>query len=73
MRDEVRRIVLRSGVLVVVVVAVVVYGLVYPTPYAAQVVRDVAVVVVDDDHSNLSRQLVRMLWMPMPPHACAAS
>lgn len=61
LRDEVRRIVFDPGVVIIMVVAVPLYGLVYPMPYAAQVVRDVAVVVVDDDRSDVSRQLVRML------------
>lgn len=41
--------------------ASVLYALFYPSPYAHQIVRDVPVVVVDQDHSSLSRQLVRWL------------
>lgn len=39
----------------------VTYALFYPSPYAHQIARDVPVVVVDRDHSTLSRQLVRWL------------
>ncbi len=49
------------GALLILVGAVIVYGLVYPTPYSARVVRDVPVVVVDDDHSDMSRRLVQMV------------
>jgi len=58
---EVRRIATDPGVLLIMVVAVIAYGLIYPTPYRAGVVRDVPVVAVDNDHSELSRRLVTMV------------
>ncbi len=45
----------------VLVAAVLFYGLVYPLPYAPQVFRDVPILVVDNDHSALSRQVLRYL------------
>ena len=41
--------------------ASVLYALFYPTPYIKQILRDVPVVVVDRDHSALSRQFTRWL------------
>jgi ABC-2 type transport system permease protein len=41
--------------------ASVLYALFYPTPYMGQVLRDLPVVVVDRDHTALSRQLTRWL------------
>lgn len=61
LRDEVRRVVCDPGVVLLMVVAVLVYALIYPTPYQAQVVRDVPIAVVDEDRSDLSRQLIRMV------------
>ena len=47
--------------LTLLVVASVFYSLFYPTPYLRQVLRDVPVVVVDRDHTPMSRQLARWL------------
>ena len=60
MRDEIVAIARDPGALLILVVAVIGYGLIYPVPYGTHVVRDVPVVVVDEDHSELSRRLVRM-------------
>jgi len=49
------------GALLVLVGAVVLYALFYPLPYLPEVLKEVPVVVVDADHSTLSRQLVRMV------------
>jgi ABC-2 type transport system permease protein len=48
------------GALMVLVLAVLVYPLVYPVPYLTEIMREVPVIAVDEDHSALSRQLVRM-------------
>jgi ABC-2 type transport system permease protein len=37
------------------------YSLFYPTPYMKQVLRDLPVIVVDRDHTGLSRQITRWL------------
>ncbi len=50
-----------EGVLAVLVGASVFYSLYYPTPYLRQVLRDVPVVVVDRDHTPMSRKFARWL------------
>jgi ABC-2 type transport system permease protein len=47
--------------LVLFVGASVLYALFYPTPYMKQVLRKLPIVVVDQDHTALSRQLTRWL------------
>lgn len=49
----------QPAALSVLVAAVLFYGLVYPLPYAPQVFYDVPVLAVDDDHSALSRHVLR--------------
>lgn len=61
LREESVSIVRDPGALLILVVAVVAYGLIYPVPYQRGVVRDVPVVLVDGDDSALSRQLGRMI------------
>jgi len=56
-----RRILSHRGTLGVLVLGTILYGFFYPTPYLHQVVRDVPVVVVDRDHTPLSRQFSRWL------------
>jgi ABC-2 type transport system permease protein len=58
--DEARLVFLDAGVLIITVLAVVVYAFFYPLPYLNQVMKDVPIAVVDEDHSALSRRLVRM-------------
>jgi ABC-2 type transport system permease protein len=48
-------------VLTLLVGASVFYSLFYPTPYLRQVLRDVPVVVVDRDHTPMSRRFARWL------------
>lgn len=43
----------------VMVLAIIVYGLLYPQPYLGEVVREAPVVVVDQDNSVTSRELMR--------------
>lgn len=59
-RNELRAIFSDAGVLLVLLGAVVIYAFFYPLPYLPQVLRDVPVVVVDQDKSSLSRKLIRM-------------
>jgi ABC-2 type transport system permease protein len=42
-------------------IASVFYSLFYPTPYLHQLLRDVPVIVVDRDHTSMSRQFARWL------------
>jgi ABC-2 type transport system permease protein len=58
---EYRRIFLDPGAVLILVGALVIYAFFYPTPYRAQVLKDVPVVVVDEDQTDLSRRLVRMV------------
>ena len=45
----------------VMVLAIVVYSLLYPQPYLGEVVREAPVVVVDQDNSATSRELLRRI------------
>lgn len=45
----------------VMVLAIVIYGLLYPQPYLGEVVREAPVVVVDQDNSANSRELLRRI------------
>jgi ABC-2 type transport system permease protein len=58
--DEARLVFTDPGILVITVLAVVVYAFIYPVPYLNQVLKNVPVAVVDQDHSSLSRRFVRM-------------
>ena len=59
--DESRLVFTDAGVLIITVVAVVVYSFFYPIPYANQVMKNIPVAVVDEDHSSLSRRLAAMV------------
>ena len=50
-----------TGVLLIFFGAILAYPLIYPIPYSHEVLRDVPVAVVDMDHSQLSRRLIRMM------------
>ena len=50
-----------EGVLIFFIIVPIIYPLLYSWIYNNEVVREVPVVVVDDSHSNLSRELVRKL------------
>jgi ABC-2 type transport system permease protein len=56
-----RTIARNEAVLSVLVAASVFYSLFYPTPYLHQVLRDVPVVVVDRDHTPMSRIVARWI------------
>lgn len=45
----------------VMVLAIIVYGLLYPQPYLGEVVREAPIVVVDQDNSATSRELLRRI------------
>jgi ABC-2 type transport system permease protein len=50
-----------KGMVALLGVASVFYSLFYPTPYLHQVLRDVPVIVVDRDHTSMSRTFARWL------------
>jgi ABC-2 type transport system permease protein len=50
-----------QGMAALLMVASVFYSLFYPTPYLRQLLRDVPVVVVDRDHTSMSRKFARWL------------
>ena len=56
-----RQIVREKETLVILFGASVFYALFYPTPYMKQVLRDLPIIVVDRDHTALSRQITRWL------------
>jgi len=61
MAAEARRILGDRGVFSAILVAPVIYGLLYPQPYLGQLLRGIPIAVVDQDHTELSRALVQAL------------
>ena len=61
MSNEAQRILGDPGILGLIVLAPVVYGALYPQPYLGQVLRSLPIAVVDQDHTELSRELVQTL------------
>lgn len=59
-RKEMMQVVKDEGVLIFFIVVPLVYPLLYSWIYNNEVVRDVPVCVVDQSHSQLSRQFIRM-------------
>jgi ABC-2 type transport system permease protein len=59
-RGEARLVRRDAGALLILVGAIVLYSVFYPLPYLREVLRKVDIVVVDQDHSALSRRLIRM-------------
>lgn len=57
-RSEIKAVVSDLGVMIFVVLLPLAYPLVYSLIYNPEVVRDVKVVAIDEDRSNLSRELV---------------
>jgi ABC-2 type transport system permease protein len=55
---EIRRVLNDRGVFGLIVLAPVIYGLLYPQPYLGQLLRRIPIAVVDQDHTELSRNLV---------------
>jgi ABC-2 type transport system permease protein len=58
-RDEMRQVFRDEGVLIFFIVVPLVYPLLYSWIYNNEVVHEVPVVVVDDCHSQMSRQFIR--------------
>ncbi|ACK51624.1 ABC-2 type transporter [Methylocella silvestris BL2] len=58
---EWRRVLGDSGAFSLIVLAPVIYGLFYPQPYLGQVLRNIPIAVVDQDGTELGRELVSTL------------
>lgn len=58
-RAELRAVLGDRQVRMIVLLALVIYALIYPLPYRAELLRDVPVVLVDQDRSTASADLVR--------------
>lgn len=59
-RQEIKQAFRDEGVLIFCIIVPLVYPLLYSWIYNNEVVREIPVVVVDDSHSHLSRQFIRM-------------
>jgi ABC-2 type transport system permease protein len=57
--EELKRIVADRGSLLVLIVAAPLYAFFYPTPYLNQIPKKLPILVVDSDHSEMSRLLIR--------------
>jgi ABC-2 type transport system permease protein len=58
---EYRRALAERGAFGLLVMAPIIYGAFYPQPYLGQLVRAIPIAVVDDDSSEVSRQLIQAL------------
>jgi ABC-2 type transport system permease protein len=58
---EWHRILNDRGAFGLIVLAPILYGLLYPQPYLGQLLRRIPIAVVDQDHTELSRNLVQTL------------
>jgi ABC-2 type transport system permease protein len=61
MRNEAVRILSDRSVFGLIVLAPVIYGLLYPQPYLGEVLRSLPIAVVDQDQTELSRDFVQAL------------
>ncbi len=59
--NEYRTIFSDFGILLVFFGAIIIYPFFYPLPYTNEVLKNIPVTVVDTDHSQLSRKLIRMM------------
>lgn len=60
-RGEWRRLLGNRSAFTILVLAPLVYGLFYPQPYLNQILRELPIAVVDNDMSDISRQIVETL------------
>ena len=58
---EWRRVLSLRGAFALLVIAPLLYGVYYPQPYLNQILRNIPIAVVDNDHSELSRRVVETL------------
>lgn len=59
-RYELQTIIYDKGVLLIFIGAVIIYSFFYPIPYLPEVLKEVPIIVVDEDRTALSRKLIRM-------------
>lgn len=59
--NELARVCRDRGVFGLIVLGPIIYGFLYPQPYVNQLIRDVPIAVVDQDSSELSRNLIQAL------------
>ncbi len=59
MLDELRAVFADSQVRSILLVSLVIYAVIYPLPYRAELLRDVPVVLIDQDRTTTSADLVR--------------
>ena len=60
-RNELHRVLTLRPAFAVLVIAAALYALLYPQPYLSESLRKSPIVVVDQDHSTTSRDLIRRL------------
>lgn len=60
-KSEWHKVLRDKGVMLIMVGAMIIYPIVYSIAYQNNVLRDIKIVVVDSDHSPISRQAIRML------------
>jgi ABC-2 type transport system permease protein len=58
---EWRRVLGMRGAFTILIVAPLIYGIYYPQPYLGQILRKIPIAVVDNDLSDLSRNIVQIL------------
>jgi len=61
MFDEIRRVLNDRGVLGLIVLAPLIYGVFYPQPYLGQLLRGLPIAVVDQDRTETSRRFIEAL------------
>ncbi len=60
-KQEYKNIFADAGVMLIFFGAIIIYPIFYPIPYSDEVLKDVPIAVVDLNHSQLSRKLIRMI------------
>jgi ABC-2 type transport system permease protein len=60
-KQEYKNIFTDAGVMLIFFGAIIIYPILYPIPYSSEVLKDVPISVVDLNHSQISRKLVRMI------------
>ncbi len=63
-RDELRAVFTDGQVRSILLLSLVIYAVIYTLPYRAELLRDVPVVLVDQDRTTTSADLVRRIEAP---------
>jgi ABC-2 type transport system permease protein len=58
---ELKAVLSDTGVAGMIVIAPLIYGALYPQPYLGQLLRNLPIAVVDQDHTELSRKFIQAL------------